>query len=84
MSTWDYKVTVHEAEEIQQHLSEAVEHIPPSIFCDDAGTCYFDEGPNPLTRAIEEILNEMGSRGWELVHVAFKPDQMICFWKQSQ
>jgi hypothetical protein len=84
MPTWRYRVTVHSADEILQHLGEEIEQIPSSIYCDDKGTCFFDEGPNPLTMAVEEILNNMGGRGWELVHVAFKPDQMICFWKQSQ
>lgn len=82
MPAWRYRVTVHDADEILQHLPEPVEQVPPSIYCDDEGTCYFDEGPSPLTRAIEDLLTEFGERGWELVHVSFKPDQMICFWKQ--
>lgn len=84
MTAWRHRVTVHEADEVVQHLEETVEHIPPSIYCDDEGICYFDEGPNPFTDAIEHILDGIGESGWELVHVLFRPGQMICFWKQPQ
>lgn len=84
MDNWRYKVTVHEAEEILEHLPETVGDVPPSIYCDDQGICYFDEGPNPFTEAIESLLNDVGAQGWELIQVAFRPDQMICFWKQPK
>lgn len=84
MPTWRYRVTVHEAEDILRHLPETVEESPPAIYCDDQGSCYFDEGPNPFTQAIERLLNDTGGQGWELVQVTFRPDQMICFWKQPR
>lgn len=84
MTSWHHKVTVHGAEEVLQHLAETVEHIPSSIYCDDKGVCYFDEGPNPFTHAIERLLDEIGEDGWELVQVAFRPSQMICIWKRPQ
>jgi hypothetical protein len=52
------------------------------MFCDDDGVCYFDAGPNPFTKAIERLLDEAGEEGWELVQVAFRPEQMVGFWKQ--
>lgn len=82
MIRWRYKVTVHMAEEILEHLSRAVEEVPPTIYCSDAGACYFDEGPNPFTEAIQNLLTAYGEEGWELVQVVFRMDQMICFWKQ--
>jgi hypothetical protein len=63
-------------------LPGEVEQMPPMIFCDDEGACYFDAGPNPFTEAIELLLNPFGEEGWELVQVAFRPHQMICFWKR--
>jgi len=54
------------------------------MFCDDEGVCYFDAGPNPFTQAIERLLDEVGEEGWELVQVAFRTEQMICFWKQPR
>ena len=83
MNRWQHKVTIHTAADILALLPESVEQAPPMVFCDDEGACYFDSGPNPYTQAIELLLNQVGEEGWELVQVAFRPQQMICFWKQS-
>jgi len=83
MGNWQYRITVHKPAEVLDLLPEPVEQVPPTIFCDDRGACYFDAGPNPFTRAIERLLNQVGEQGWELVQVAFRPDQMICFWKRE-
>ncbi|MGD2179334.1 MAG: DUF4177 domain-containing protein [Anaerolineae bacterium] len=84
MSNWHYKVTVHEPEDILENLSQTVDEVPPTIYCDDEGACYFDRGPNPFTQAIEHLLNEIGGEGWELVQIMFRPNQMIGFWKQPR
>lgn len=81
MNRWRYRVTVHDADDILALVSEPAE-APPQVFCDDAGACYFDAGPNPYTEAIEQLLNQVGDEGWELVQVTFRPDQLIGFWKQ--
>jgi hypothetical protein len=82
MAHWRYRITVHAADDVLEALSEPVAEVPRMIYCDDEGACYFDNGPNPLTQAIEQLLNQVGEEGWELVQVAFRPEQMICFWKQ--
>ena len=84
MTDWRYKVTVHEPQDVLDNLSRAVEAVPPTMYCDDEGACYFDSGPNPFTRAIEHLLNEIGEEGWELVQVRFRPNQMIGFWKGAR
>jgi len=82
MSNWRHRITVHTSADILELLAEPLEEVPPTIFCDDEGVCYFDSGPNPLTQAIERSLDQVGGEGWELVQVSFRPGQMICFWKQ--
>jgi len=82
--SWRYKITVHQASDILQNLTETVEDVPPAIYCDDEGACYFDEGVNPFTEAIARLLTGIGDEGWELIQVVFRPDQMICFWKQPR
>ncbi len=82
MSRWRYRITVHTSADILDRLPEPAEWVPPMVFCDDEGTCYFDSGPNPFTQAIEALLNQVGEEGWELVQIAFRPQQMIGFWKQ--
>ena len=84
MTGWRYKVIVHEPQDILDNLSQAVEVLPPTMYCDDEGACYFDRGPNPFTQAIEVLLDEIGKEGWELVQDMFRPNQMIGFWKQAR
>ena len=84
MEDWHYRVTVHNAREILENLPRAVDEVPPAIYCDDEGACYFDEGPNPFTEAIQRLLSEVGGEGWELVQIIFRPEQMIGIWKQPR
>ena len=82
MNKWRHRVTIHTTADVLGVLPEPVDDVPPSMFCDDDGVCYFDAGPNPFTKAIERLLDEVGEEGWELVQVAFRPEQMVGFWKQ--
>lgn len=82
MTRWRYRITIHNDADILALLPQPAEQVPPTIFCSDEGSCYFDGGPNPLTDAITLVLNRGGKQGWELLQVSFRPQQMICFWKQ--
>ncbi|NLE46722.1 MAG: hypothetical protein GX620_18580 [Chloroflexi bacterium] len=82
MDQWKYRITVHTAGDVLDLLADPADTVPPTIFCDDEGACYFDAGPNPFTEAIERLLDQSGEAGWELVQVAFRPNQLICFWKR--
>jgi hypothetical protein len=84
MNRWHYRITTHTAADVLDALAVPVEHVPPRIFCDDEGACYFDAGPNPFTRAIEGLMDQVGDEGWELVQVILRSEQMICFWKQAR
>jgi hypothetical protein len=84
MKGWQYRVTVHDADEIIALVSEPVGEVPPMVFCDDEGACYFSSGPNPYTQAIEGVLNQAGDAEWELIQVTFRPHQMIGFWKKPR
>ncbi|HET91605.1 MAG TPA: hypothetical protein ENN99_12835 [Chloroflexi bacterium] len=83
MNRWRYRITIYTPADVLGELPKPVDQVPPQIFCDDEGTCYFDAAPNPLTGAVERLLNRDGAEGWELVQLAFRPDQIIGFWKQS-
>jgi hypothetical protein len=84
MTKWHYKITTHESDDVVALIQEPVDDIPPMIYCSDQGACYFDEGPNPFTQAMEQLLDEIGEEGWELVQVLFRPMQMIAFWKKPK
>jgi len=83
MTQWRYRITTHSADEILSMVEGPIEDVPPAVFCDDRGTCYFDAGPNPLTEAIERILDRQGQEGWELVDIELRTGQIVCFWKRS-
>jgi hypothetical protein len=52
-------------------------------FCTDQGECKLDQIPEHQTRVLNEILNERGSHGWELVDLAFGNDGLVAFWKKE-
>ena len=84
MISWRHRITIHTTADVLGQMAQPAGQAPPVMFCDDDGACYFDAGPNPYTRALERLLDQVGEEEWELVQVAFRPDQMICFWKQPR
>ena len=84
MTRWRYRITTHTVPDILERVSglEQAEDVPPTIFCDDQGACYFDAAPNRLTDAIQALLDQVGEEGWELVQIAFRPQELVAFWKQ--
>jgi hypothetical protein len=82
MNRWRYRITVHSVQEILSDLSGPPEPASPMLFCDEHGVCTFDSAPNPLLQAMERVLNRSGEEGWELVQIAFRPEQMVAFWKR--
>lgn len=84
MDHWQYRFTLHTSADVLAAVPEPVDEVPAVIFCSDEGACYFDAGPNPLTQAMERLLNEAGEEGWELVQILFRPDQMIGVWKRPR
>jgi len=73
MKKYEYDITKYSASEFT-HLV---------YFCTEQGQCKFDQIPEDQTRVLNEVLNEKGSRGWELVDIAFGKDGLVAFWKQE-
>jgi hypothetical protein len=73
MKKFEYDITKYPASEFT-HLV---------YFCTDQGECKFDQIPDNQTRVLNEILNERGSHGWELVDLAFGNDGLVAFWKRE-
>jgi len=82
MARWQYRITIHTTNEILELIPEIIENPPATLFCDVEGSCYFESEPNPFTKAVEDLLNNVGDDGWELVQVAFRSEQLVCFWKK--
>ncbi len=72
MKTFEYKITRHPAETFSKLV----------YFCTEAGECNLDHIPHDQTEILQDILNEEGRSGWELVQVSFGRDGLIAFWKK--
>jgi len=82
MGAYEHTITIYDREGILGDVDAAAS--PPSVvFCDTEGTCFFDEAPNPYVKAIIDLLDETGKEGWELVQVAPREQDLICFWRRE-
>lgn len=73
MQQYEYKITKHPAEA----FSELV------YYCTESGDCTVDQIPRDQTDGLQEILNDEGTQGWELVQVSFGKKGVIAFWKRD-
>ena len=84
MEQYEYKITVHDADDIMAVMTErATDEEPPLVYCDDGGACFFDSAANPYVQAVEDLFNDLGAEGWILVQVIPRRNDMICFWRRS-
>jgi hypothetical protein len=73
MKTFEYKITKHPAES----LSSLV------YYCSEAGECTLDQIPRSQEETMQNILNDEGKEGWELLQVSFGKKGFIGFWKKE-
>ncbi len=66
--------------EITQHSLDTLDKIV--YFCSESGQCGIDEVSKDQTRVLKGILNNQGSKGWELVQISYGKDGMMAFWKR--
>jgi hypothetical protein len=55
-----------------------------AYFCTDKGECGLNELPSEQMTAFEDLLNERGSGGWELVQAFFGTDGVVAVWKREK
>ena len=73
MTQFKYQITMHAAESFKEVV----------YFCSDEGSCQVKEVPSDQIGRLEEILNEHGQEGWELVQTTFGKQGMMIFWKKA-
>lgn len=73
MNRFEYEITKHPSSNFKQI----------AYFCTDKGECDIDQLPADQISVLGEILNERGSRGWELVQISFGNDGVLAFWKRA-
>lgn len=70
---FEYEVTRHPADTFREVV----------YFCSQDGGCSLGAIHSNQLEKIEDILNERGKKGWEMVQVSFGKDGMLVFWKRS-
>ena len=73
MTRFEYDITRHSADTFNKVV----------YFCSKSGQCGIDEVSKDHTRILTEILNNRGSKGWELVQISFGKDGVMAFWKRK-
>jgi hypothetical protein len=69
---FDYEVTRHPADTFREVV----------YFCSQDGSCNLGDIHSNQLKMIEDILNERGRKGWEVIQVSFGKDGMLVFWKR--
>jgi hypothetical protein len=72
MRQFEYEVTTHPADNFKEVI----------YFCSEEGQCNMEQIPSDQVRMIENLLNERGRHGWELVHASLGKDGVLAFWKR--
>ncbi|SMC20753.1 hypothetical protein SAMN02746041_01008 [Desulfacinum hydrothermale DSM 13146] len=72
MERFQYSITRHPAESFQE----------VAYYCTEDGTCALEDVPVDQVTVLEEILNERGRAGWELIQVVFGKNGLLAFWKR--
>ena len=68
--------------EISKHSSEKLAELV--YFCSDQGDCSLNRIPADQTEILNQVLNERGGQGWELVQLVFGKEGVVAFWKREE
>jgi hypothetical protein len=73
MKQFEYQITKHPAEAFKELV----------YFCSESAECNLEQVPTDQTKILQDILNEGGRQGWELIQVSFGKDGVMAFWKRK-
>ena len=83
MKVWEYKVTNHVVEELEQCI-ESPTKSGKVISCDSAGSCMVHDVCKVGTESLTTALNELGKEGWELIMTTYHHGELLCIWKRQK
>lgn len=66
--------------DITRHSADTFTHLV--YFCTQKGECSLKDLPVDQFDVLQNILNDRGSQGWELVQLLFGKDGIVAFWKR--
>lgn len=77
MARWSYKTSRHA-------LAEMSEGSERTFACDDRGHCLVHDLQEKKMGELEDILNEEGKKGWELIQCHYHATELLCLWKKQE
>lgn len=73
MTRFEYTITKHPAAAFNDLV----------YYCSEAGECSLNQVSRDSAAVLQEILNDQGRQGFELVQLAFGRDGVVAFWKKE-
>jgi len=73
MDSFEYRVTRHPAEAFREIV----------YFCSSEGSCDLEVITSDQIKKMEDLLNEGGHQGWELVQATFGKDGVLVFLEKT-
>jgi hypothetical protein len=73
MKQFEYQISLHSSATFKEVV----------YFCSEEGRCTMEEVPSDQIGKLENILNDYGKKGWELVQALFGKDGVMVFWKRA-
>jgi hypothetical protein len=68
-----YQITLHSVEEFKDVV----------YFCSEDGNCRVEQVSADQLVRLEELLNQQGRKGWDLVQMSFGKQGILVVWKQE-
>ena len=78
MTQWEYSITVHELPEMQP------KEPGRTIECDQDGLCFIHDAFQGGVAWVENLFQEKGKEGWELVQSGYHNRELLCVWKKRK
>jgi hypothetical protein len=78
MPQWKYQITIHELPESK------AEKGMRTIKCDQSGVCFVHDAFYGNMEGLEDLFDEKGKEGWELVQCGYHNRELLCIWKKKK
>ena len=77
MIQWEYRITLHQ-------LPEMSCDGKPAIQCDQSGQCLVHDACRSGLEWLQNVFQELGTAGWELVQSGYHQGELLCIWKKKK
>lgn len=78
MTQWEYSITIHQLPEMQPKKPGG------TIECDQDGLCFIHDAFQGGVEWVENLFQEKGKEGWELIQSGYHNRELLCVWKKRK